>query len=131
MNIREQIGTTPRKRLTDRQRLSLFEAFGGLCALCNHKLGDPKDPWIDEHLRALGLGGTNQWDNRGPVHVRCAEVKTKDDNARIHKAKDQKIRDVGARGPKAKIASAPKAPKSTAKVDAIRALRERQFERTQ
>ena len=90
----EPIGTTPRKPLTPRQRLALLEEYGHKCALCGLPIG-PEEGFIDEHLRALGLSGTNKWDNRGPAHIRCAEVKTKDDMARIAKAKRQKARHYG------------------------------------
>jgi 5-methylcytosine-specific restriction protein A len=101
------VGTTKRKPLTPRKRLALFEAFKGKCCLCDLPIR-PGDKWIDEHLRALGLGGTNEWDNRGPAHVECAAKKTKDDMARINKAKDQKMKHLGIAAPKAKIAVRPK-----------------------
>ncbi len=95
----EPIATTKRKRLTPLQRLALYEAFGGVCALCRAPLDGSKSDWIDEHGRALGLGGTNDLDNRAPVHRKCAGEKTVDDNARIKKAKRQKSVHVGAKEP--------------------------------
>jgi hypothetical protein len=95
----EDVGTTPRKPLTPTQRLKLFEAFQGRCVLCDRKI-EAGEPWIDEHLRALGLGGTNAAENRGPAHKACADLKTlgKDgDLARIAKAKRQKMRHLGIR----------------------------------
>ncbi len=88
------VGTTPRKPLTPRQRVKLYEAFGGICPLCSTKI-IPGHRWRDEHLRALGLGGTNEWDNRAPVHSWCAPAKDRDDMARINKAKDQKAASLG------------------------------------
>jgi 5-methylcytosine-specific restriction enzyme A len=84
------VGTTPRKPLTPTQRLKLFEEYAGRCVLCTNKI-HAGEPWRDEHLRALGLGGTNEWDNRAPVHERCAKIKDKADLSRIAKAKRQKI----------------------------------------
>jgi 5-methylcytosine-specific restriction endonuclease McrA len=104
---REQIGTTKRSKLTPLQRLALFEAFDGKCALCGEPLGDPKDPWIDEHLARSDFGGTNKLKNRAPVHFRCAAVKTEDDMRRIRKAKRQKARAVGAYQPQSTIPSRP------------------------
>jgi len=98
----QDVGTTPRKPLTPTQRLALFERFRGICALCERKI-EAGDPWIDEHLRALGLGGTNEPENRGPAHTACADLKThgKDgDLARIAKAKRMKMRHLGIRSRK-------------------------------
>lgn len=88
------IGTTERKPLTPRQRLKLFEAFKGVCQLCKIPIRSG-DKWRDEHLRALGLGGTNEWDNRAPVHIHCAKEKDADDLPRIAKAKRQKMSALG------------------------------------
>lgn len=84
------LGTTPRKPLTPTQRLRLFEEYKGICVLCTNKI-HAGEPWRDEHLRALGLAGTNAWDNRAPVHIKCAKIKDKDDLPRIAKAKRQKM----------------------------------------
>jgi hypothetical protein len=93
----DPIGTTPRKNLTPLQRLALLEAYGHCCALCGAKIDTLHEKWRDEHLRALGLGGVNDFGDRGPVHVRCAADKDIDDNARIKKAKRQKAVHVGAK----------------------------------
>jgi hypothetical protein len=72
----------------------LLEFFHHRCALC----GDPiafNEPWRDEHLVCLGLGGSNKWDNRGPVHIRCAEAKDLIDMAAINKAKREKVHHYG------------------------------------
>lgn len=100
------ISTTPRKSLTPTQRLRLFESHKGICALCGQEIR-AGERWIDEHLRALGLGGTNDLDNRAPVHVACAAAKTaKEDIPRIAKAKRQKMAALGIKSTKAKIQSA-------------------------
>lgn len=89
------VGTTERKRLTPTQRLKLFERHKGLCALCDLQIRSG-EKWIDEHLRALGLGGTNDDDNRAPVHVACAKAKTEnEDIPRIAKAKRSKMAALG------------------------------------
>ncbi len=95
----EDVGTTLRKPLTPTQRLKLFEAFQGRCVLCDRKI-EVGEPWIDEHLRALGLGGSNVAENRGPAHKACAVAKAhgKDgDLARIAKAKRVKMRHIGVK----------------------------------
>lgn len=101
----QDVGTTPRKPLTPRERLAMFEAFGGRCQLCQQMIVGTK--WRDEHMRALGLGGTNKWDNRAPVHIECAEAKNKDDLTRIAKAKRQKQAHLGIKAPRKPIQSAP------------------------
>ena len=88
------VGTTPRKPLTPTQRLKLFEDHKGICCLCSLKI-KRGDAWIDEHIRPLGLGGSNDLSNRGPAHKLCAEVKTEQDMDRINKAKRQKQADLG------------------------------------
>jgi len=89
------VGTTERKRLTPTQRLKLFERHKGICALCGLQIRSG-EKWIDEHLRALGLGGTNDDDNRAPVHVACAKAKTvEEDLPRIAKAKRSKMAALG------------------------------------
>ena len=86
----EDVGTTKRKPLTPTERLALFEEHKGVCKICTRKI-TPGEKWIDEHGRALGLGGSNSKKNRYPVHVACAAVKTHDeDMPRIVKAKAQK-----------------------------------------
>jgi len=114
--ICEDVGTTPRKPLTPRQRLKLYEDHKGICAICDLKIHSG-EKWIDEHLRALGLAGPNDLDNRAPVHVRCAEVKTQtEDMPRIVKAKAQKRAALGIKtdGPKIKSAGFAKSDKTSA-----------------
>lgn len=111
------VGTTPRKPLTPTQRLKLFEQHKGICALCGGEIR-PGAAWIDEHLRALGLGGTNDLENRAPVHVACAKAKTNgEDLPRIAKARRQKMSALGIKrqsGPKLQSAGFAKADKPRA-----------------
>ena len=87
---RQDVGTTPRKKLTPRQRLALFERRKGICCICGNKIvGD----FIDEHWRALGLGGSNDQTNRDIAHKPCAEIKTKGDMAKT----ESKVSDTGKR----------------------------------
>jgi 5-methylcytosine-specific restriction protein A len=96
-SVTTDVGTTPRKPLTPTQRLKMFEAHGGKCALCGLQI-HAGEKWVDEHLRALALGGSNDADNRAPVHVACAAVKThQEDIPRIAKAKRQKMAALGIR----------------------------------
>ena len=98
------VGTTPRKPLTPTQRLKLFEAHKGICVLCSKEIR-AGEKWIDEHSRPLALGGTNDLENRRPVHVACAEIKTPQDLAQIAKAKRQKRAALGIKKDTPKIES--------------------------
>lgn len=105
----EDVGTTPRKPLSPTQKLALHEKQGGICPLCDQPMV-PGDRLTDEHLRALGLGGSNAFDNRAMVHTPCALAKTHGpdgDLARIAKAKAQKRAALGFKAaPSRKIQSA-------------------------
>ncbi len=86
--------TTKRKPLTPLQRAEMFARHKGICVICKLPIIGRK--WRDEHIRALGLNGTNDMSNRGPAHITCAEVKTHDeDMPRIVKAKAQSTVMVG------------------------------------
>lgn len=88
------VGTTERKRLTPSQRLKLFEKHKGTCALCGLEIKGKR--WVVEHLRPLGLGGTNDVDeNLRPVHEACAREKTIEDVKAIARAKRIKMRAIG------------------------------------
>ena len=102
-------GTTPRKPLTPTQKLALFERKGGRCYVCGKKI---VGAFIDEHVRPLGLGGSNDKTNRDIAHPRCADIKTRDDMKRINKAKAQKKAAHGIkREPRSAIARRPKEEK--------------------
>ncbi|GJD51112.1 hypothetical protein OPKNFCMD_3863 [Methylobacterium crusticola] len=89
--------TTPRSPLRPSQKLALLEAQNHVCPLCTREIR-PGDRPRDEHLRALGLGGTNALANRAMVHGRCADAKTRGpagDLAKIADAKRQKRKAFG------------------------------------
>jgi hypothetical protein len=93
----EDVGTTKRKPLTPSQKLKLYESQAGICPLCSRRM-ERGEKLIDEHLRALGLGGGNDVDKRAMVHAVCAYEKTygKDgDIAKIAEAKRRKARSLG------------------------------------
>ena len=95
-----------RKPLTKKQRVQLFFDRKGECCIChrNIKVGEK---WIDEHIKPLAMGGTNDWANRGCAHVDCAKGKTKVDVKQIAKAKRIEAKFIGAEQPKTKITSRP------------------------
>lgn len=92
------LATTPRRKLSTRDRLAVFERAGGICVLCSRKIA-AGERWIAEHIRALGLGGEDAPDNMAPAHEACARAKTNGrdgDLARIAKAKRVKAKHIGA-----------------------------------
>lgn len=92
----EDVGTTPRRKLTPHRRLQVWEKTGGVCVLCDRKIDGVRERWIVEHIRALELGGDDDLSNMGPAHEICALDKTRDDHRRAAQAKRQKIRHIGA-----------------------------------
>lgn len=108
----EDVAPTKRKPLTKKQRLAMFERHKGVCVLCTRKITDTK--WIDEHLRPLAQGGSNDISNRGPAHITCAAAKTNGpagDNANSARAKRKKEAAVIGKTRKSPpIQSAPFAP---------------------
>jgi 5-methylcytosine-specific restriction endonuclease McrA len=96
----EDVGTTPRRKLTSHLRLQVWEKTAGVCVICHQKIDGVRERWIVEHIRALELGGPDELENMGPAHDACSSTKTKDDHRRTAKAKRQKIRHIGARVPK-------------------------------
>lgn len=86
-----------RRPLTTLQRAKLFAEHDGICVICHHKIDGVRERWIDEHIIPLSRGGTNEWDNRGPAHERCAREKTKSDNSGAAKDKRVFAKHIGAR----------------------------------
>jgi 5-methylcytosine-specific restriction endonuclease McrA len=64
-----------RKPLTPKQRMQLFVDRGGVCCECGGKI-HVGEKWIDEHINPLSRTGSNNWDNRGIAHEKCARKKT-------------------------------------------------------
>jgi hypothetical protein len=91
-----------RKPLTSLQRAAMFWEHNGICCICKQPIG-VKEKWIDEHERALAMGGSNDPSNRGPAHVKCAKVKTKSDKGQIAEAKRREAKHIGATRPKQTI----------------------------
>lgn len=99
------VGTTKRKAMTPARRLRIFEAHGGKCCLCDNRIDGVREPWIIEHLVALGLGAKDEDDNCAPAHETCRRDKDKLDLKAIAKAKRVKQRHLNIKAPKPKIAS--------------------------
>ncbi len=90
--------TKPEKRkpLTKLQRAKMFLDHNGTCVICGRPILHT-EPWIDEHVRALELLGTNGMNNRGPAHVACARKKTDEEAPMMAKAKRQQANYLGAK----------------------------------
>jgi len=66
-----------RKPLTKKQRAELALSQGGRCGCgCGGKLDHPGEGTIDEHVKALGLKGTNALWNRQIWRKPCSDAKT-------------------------------------------------------
>lgn len=66
-----------RKPLTKKQRAELALAQGGICGCgCGVKLDHAREGTIDEHVRALGLQGSNALYNRQIWRKPCSDEKT-------------------------------------------------------
>lgn len=89
------VPTTPRGNMSPTRRLRIWEAHAGVCILCKTKIDGVREKWIVEHVRALGLGGSDDDANLGPAHETCRRVKDKDDVAAIAKSKRAKMRHLG------------------------------------
>lgn len=87
--VHDPYHVTPRKPLTDRQRLKLFIAYDGKCCICGGKIDAIREKWIDEHVNPLWRDGDNDLDNRAPAHVKCARAKT--DQEATERAKGRRV----------------------------------------
>lgn len=81
--------TARRKPLRGAARQAFLEAHDCRCYFCGQPITD--DKWDDEHVLARELGGTDDMDNRRPIHrVPCHRTKTAQDRKLI--AKGNRIR---------------------------------------
>jgi 5-methylcytosine-specific restriction endonuclease McrA len=99
--MHDPYAVTPRKNLTDKQRLQMFVRHGGICCLCGEKIDGVKEMW-DEHFDPLWRTGDNSPDNRRPAHAKCARDKTSSEAAERAKGRDMAEYHFGAKRPKTK-----------------------------
>lgn len=100
----------PRKRLSDKKRLELLIANGGKCCICGLQIVGFRERWddyeledipfVDEHIKPLWRDGTNEFNNRGPAHEKCATAKTSTEATQRAKVRDTAERHFGAKRPK-------------------------------
>jgi 5-methylcytosine-specific restriction protein A len=87
---------TPRRSLTQRQRIKIFEAHNGRCHLCQTRI-QVGDLWDVEHVTPLALNGADDETNWKPAHRSCHKHKTRDDVGRIAKTLKQRAKHLGIR----------------------------------
>jgi 5-methylcytosine-specific restriction endonuclease McrA len=78
----------PRKGFNPKQRAVIFSENGGVCHLCNGPI-QAGQAWDVDHVKALGMGGTNDAANLRPAHAKCHRgvgSKTSDDVKAISRA---------------------------------------------
>ena len=92
-----------RKKLSTAQRRTVFITHGGVCHICSGKIHGHKEEWQvneiaeveaddapaegsqeyeaweAEHVRAIGLGGSDDVTALRPAHVKCHKAKTRQD----------------------------------------------------
>lgn len=96
--------TTPvipekRQRLSRNQRAKMHDEHGSICVVCRFPI-PAGQPFIDEHVIPLEMGGSNEQYNRGPAHVQCAKIKTQRDQKMIAKAKRRRLKHLGIKKPR-------------------------------
>lgn len=85
---------TRRKPLTRKQRVDAHDTHGGTCCVCQEPIAKG-EPFIDEHLIPIALGGSNDPSNRGMAHIPCAKIKTRRDQNMIAKAIRMRAKHLG------------------------------------
>lgn len=82
--------TAPRRPLRGAKRQAFLEAHDCRCCWCGDLIL-PGQPWHDEHELARELGGSDDMDNRRPIHADpCHKAKTAMDRKLI--AKSNRVR---------------------------------------
>lgn len=104
---REDVGATPRRKMTPGRALRIFEANKGICVLCSRPIDGVREDYFIEHPRSLGLGGSDDDAKLGPAHYACKPAKDTSDAGSLKKARGVKRRHVGITQPKGNIPSRP------------------------
>lgn len=120
-SVKEWIGSSPDAEIPGTVRLRIFRRAEGRCHITGRKIA-PGENWQAEHIKPLSEGGEHRESNLAPALVEPHKEKTKEEAGRRAKADAVAKRDAGITKPKGTIPQPPKAPKSTAKLDSIRAL---------
>ncbi|RMD90729.1 MAG: HNH endonuclease [Alphaproteobacteria bacterium] len=92
-----------RRSMSRTRRLRIFEAASGICHICGQRIDGTREPWEVEHIVPIQLGGEDEDANCAPAHVACHRAKTREDVARIAKAKRVRAKHLGAHRPRATL----------------------------
>ena len=96
---------TKRRRISTKDRVSLFTREKGICHQCKGPVTSGQG-WQVSHIIPLALGGADDPSNWGVIHIKCHKALTAtEDVPRIAKAKRQEARHIGAVRPKQSIKS--------------------------
>ena len=117
---REDVGVTPRARMTPNRALRIFESRKGICFLCKRPIDGVREDYFIEHPRSLGLGGPDKDDALWPAHWVCKPEKDAADAKSLAKARRVKKRHLGIEEPnKRKLQGRPFAPTGKAKAEKL------------
>lgn len=108
---REDVGATPRGRMTPNRALRIFEANKGICVSCGKPIDGVREEWFIEHPRSLGMGGPDNDAALRPAHWACKPGKDAEDAGRLAKARDVKKRHLGIPQAKSSIPARPRREK--------------------
>jgi 5-methylcytosine-specific restriction protein A len=87
-----------RRRLTRAQKVRIFDAAHGICHICNSKIFvECGERWEVEHRKPLWLGGTDDFGNMSPAHIRCHRGKTVREHVTRLKGIRQRAKHLGIR----------------------------------
>lgn len=83
-----------RRRLSQRDRVAMFQAAGGICHICGGRI-HVGEAWECEHVIPLAQGGDDGGDNLRPAHVKCHRSKTAKDATDTARAKRREAKFLG------------------------------------
>lgn len=109
---REDVGATPRRKMTPNRALRIFEANKGICVTCGRAIDGVREDYFIEHPRSLGMGGSDKDEDLGPAHWACKALKDAADAKHLAKARDVKKLHLGIARSKAPIPQRPCVPKA-------------------
>jgi 5-methylcytosine-specific restriction endonuclease McrA len=72
----EWFENTPRRKLTAKERATIFMKANGVCAVCSMQIAPGQD-WEVEHPTPLWASGSDDGADLAPVHRRCHQAKTR------------------------------------------------------
>lgn len=97
-----RVEATPRKAMTPKRRLGVFNAADGRCQSCQTKL---QPGWAVDHIVPVWMGGADEASNWQALCVPCHALKTSGDQSAIAKVKRIHARQDGTRRERSAIPS--------------------------